>query len=127
MNVNHATRIGTAGDPFAKVNGVNGDRDATRHQQALEVAHQFEEIFVTMMVQSFRKAQLSDGGGMFGSSVGSSTYEQWFDQHMSEHLAKNSGIGIADTLIRDFQRLGVLPKAEQYTKTTQAKGVNHVA
>jgi Rod binding domain-containing protein len=124
MNVNHASRIGTAGDPFAK---VNGDKDATHHQQALEVAQQFEEIFVTMMVQSFRKAQLSDEGGLFGSSVGSNTYEQWFDQHMSSHLAKNSSIGIADTLIRDFRRLGALPKEEHGTRTMQTTGVNHVA
>lgn len=124
MNVNYTGRIGTTDGSVTK---VNGSQDAEELQKALDVARQFEEFFVRMMVQSFRKAQLSDEGGMFGNSVGSSTYEQWFDQHMSEHLAKNSGIGIADTLIRDFQRLGVLPKAEHGTKTTQAKGVNHVA
>lgn len=114
MNINQTQKLGS----------VTAEQ---RQLKAIETAHQFEAIFTQMMVQSFRKAQLSDDGGMFGSSVGSSTYEHWFDQHMSAHLAKNSGIGIADTLIRDFQRLGVLPKAEHGTKTTQAKGVNHVA
>ena len=60
---------------------------------------------------------------MFGKSVGSGTYQAWFDQHMSEHLATNSNIGIADTLIRDFRRFGELPKQEQ----EPARRITHVA
>lgn len=121
MNVNYTGRIGTTDGSVTK---VNGSQDAEELQKALDVARQFEEFFVRMMVQSFRKAQLSDEGGMFGNSVGSSTYEQWFDQHMSEHLAKNSGIGIAASLIRTLRRHGELPMAEQ---TTDKPGVIHVA
>ncbi len=88
------------------------DQDAQKHQKALEVAHQFEEIFTKMMVQSFRKAQLDDEGGMFGDSVGSDTYEQWFDEHMARHLTKTNDIGIADSLIRDLRRHGELPAEE---------------
>ena len=95
-----------------------------KQQKAIETAHQFEAIFTQMMVQSFRKGQLSDEGGMFGDSVGSDTYEQWFDEHMSKHLAKNSGIGIAESLIRTLRRHGELPMAEQ---TTDKPGVTHVA
>ena len=124
MNVNYTSGISPA-DGF--ITKVSADKAADKHQEALRVARQFEEIFVGMMVQSFRKSQLNDEGGMFGSGVGSSTYEQWFDQHMSTHLAKNSSIGIADTLIRDFRRLGVLPKAGHDTKPTPTTGVNHVA
>jgi len=124
MNVNLTSGMNTADSPITK---VSADKDASKHQEALRVANQFEEIFVGMMVQSFRKSQLSDEGGMFGGGVGSSTYEQWFDQHMSTHLAKNSSIGIADSLIRDFRRLGVLPKPEHNTKPTLTTGANHVA
>ncbi len=102
---------------------------AQKPQKALEVAHQFEEIFTKMMVQSFRKAQLSDEGGMFGDSVGSDTYEQWFDEHMARYLGKTNGIGIADTLIRDLRRHGELPEIEPgaQKKGTQTMGVTHVA
>ncbi len=88
------------------------DPSPQKQLQAVQVARQFEEIFVRMMVQSFRESCLGDEGGMFGTSVGSGTYEQWFDQHMSSHLARNSNIGIAEALIRDFQRLGELAKGE---------------
>lgn len=105
VNVDNTTPINTA--------------EAEKHARALKVAQQFEEIFVGLMVESLRKSQLTDGGSMFGSSVGSNTYEQWFDQHMSEHLAKTTSIGIRETLVREFQRTGELPPKD--------KGVNHVA
>ena len=95
--------------------------EAQKHAQALKVAEQFEEIFVGLMVESLRKSQLTDGGSMFGSGVGSNTYEQWFDKHMSEHLAHTTSIGIRETLIREFQRTGELPDP------AKDKGVNHVA
>jgi peptidoglycan hydrolase FlgJ len=115
MNINDLNGTGTAPDAVTK---LGEDKNAEKYQRAIKVAHQFEEIFLNMMVQSFRKSQLDDSGGMFGNSPGSSTYEEWFDEHMSAHLAKSTTIGIADTLIRDFRRLGELPKAE---------GVDHVA
>jgi Rod binding domain-containing protein len=105
VNINNTTPVGTA--------------EAQRQAQALKVAQQFEEIFVGLMVQSLRKSQLGNDGGMFGSSVGSNTYEQWFDKHMSEHITKTTSIGIRDTLIREFRRNGELPPA--------GKEINHVA
>lgn len=116
-----STKLHTGG--VKKTTSIKGNAQASRQQKAYDVARQFETFFVRLMVENFRKAQLSEDGGMFGKSVGSNTYQHWFDQHMSEHLAKNSTIGIADTLIRDFRRLGELPKQEQ----EPARRITHVA
>ena len=56
MNVNYTGRIGTTDGSVTK---VNVGQDAEELQKAFDVARQFEEFFVRMMVQSFRKAHAS--------------------------------------------------------------------
>ena len=123
VNTSLAESVNTRVTKSVNTKLTNRDSDAETRKKAIEVAHLFEEFFVQMMVESFRKSQLSEDDGMFGKSVGSNTYEQWFDQHMSKHIAKSSSIGIAATLIRDFQRLGQMPPE----KGSENGKVNHVA
>ena len=77
--------------------------------QARATARQFEEVFVRMMLQEMRKSVSTDAeGSLFGSGPGSSTYEGWFDTHMAEHLTGNRGIGLADVMIEQWQRRGLV-------------------
>lgn len=82
-----------------------------RRAEALRVARQFEEVLVQTLVHSLRQsAQLGgEGGGMFGTGPGADTYAEWFDQHLAGNLTEHGGIGIADVLMREFERWGQIP------------------
>ncbi len=78
--------------------------------KALKTANQFEQIFVQMMLQGMRKtSEMAGGEGLFGDGPGNDTYTQWFDNHLAEHLSKNGGLGIADTLMKEFGRWNQIP------------------
>ena len=86
-------------------------------QEARTVANQFEAIFAQSMISGMRKtADMGDGEGMFGKEPGADTYAQWFDTHMSSFLSKNGQLGVADILMKEFERLGQVPAAEQPDK-----------
>lgn len=93
-----------------------------KRASALQLAHQFEELFVQQMVGSLRQAAQIGGeeSGMFGSGPGSDTYAQWFDQNLSQQVARGSNLGIADLLMRDFERNGEIPKAPKSTPRLHA-------
>ncbi len=68
--------------------------------QALQVAaRQFESLFVQMMLKSMRQASFGDP--LF-DSTSSRFYREMFDQQLSVDLAKTSGLGIADMLVRQL-------------------------
>jgi flagellar protein FlgJ len=91
------------------------DRNAlTPRQRAEATAHQFEAIFTQQMVQVMRQATGTLGEeGMFGSGPGSGTYEDWFDQNMARSLSDGGRLGIAEAMLRDWERYGAIPTADQ--------------
>ena len=90
---------------------ATGPRNPLR-AEALDTARQFEQIFIQQMLEGMRKSTNIPGGdGMFGDGPGNDTYAQWFDNHMSEHLSKNGNMGIADTLMSEFERWNQIPPA----------------
>ena len=98
--------------------------------KAQRVAVQFEEIFTRQMMEAFRKSAVdSEGGGIFGKGTGSSTYENWFDEHMAHHMSARGRIGIADTLMRYFDRLNYFGDSEQAKGGQKPQGgmINAVA
>jgi Rod binding domain-containing protein len=102
-------RIGLTDKSLLHPGNVVEDKRAS----ALKLAHQFEELFVQQMVGSLRQASQIGGeeSGMFGSGPGSDTYAQWFDQNLAQQVARGGNLGIADLLMRDFERNGEIPKA----------------
>lgn len=68
-----------------------------------EVAKQFEQIFLDMMMQSMRKANDSfvDEDNPFSSSD-VSFYQGMYDQQMTMELAKNNGIGLSDLIVKQL-------------------------
>lgn len=70
-----------------------------------EVARQFESLFTRMMLKSMRDAVGPDP--MFGSDQ-QQMYQGMFDDQLAVQLSKGRGLGLADMLIRQLQRQGVV-------------------
>ena len=72
-----------------------------RNNDLEEVAQEFESLFVQQMLKSARAAKLADG--VF-SSEAQETYQSLLDQEYSKTLAKNHSFGIAEALVRQFDK-----------------------
>lgn len=108
-------------DSIGNVVNARLERPLTQEQklaQARETAMQFEQIFVRQLVSTMRESSKVDSeeGGMFGSEPGSDTYGDWFDEKIAEQVSKNGKVGIADAVMRDFERWKKLP-AENRART----------
>lgn len=69
-----------------------------------KVAQQFESMFTRMMLKSMRDAAGTDP--MFGSDQ-QKMYQDMADDQLSVQLSKGKGLGLADMLIRQLQKMGV--------------------
>jgi len=69
-----------------------------------QVAKQFESLFAHMMIKSMRDAVGKDP--IFGSDQ-EQMYQSMFDDQLSVEMTRGHGLGLADMLIRQLQRLGV--------------------
>ncbi len=62
----------------------------------------FEGVFISEIVRGLREAfseELAEGGGGFGKGV----YMTWFDQSLSEAIAKAGGLGLKEQLQSSLQ------------------------
>jgi flagellar protein FlgJ len=69
-----------------------------------EVARQFESVFAKMMLTSMRQASSSVGDSLFGSDQ-AEFYQGMFDDQLSLELTKGKGLGLADMLVRQLQKV----------------------
>jgi peptidoglycan hydrolase FlgJ len=84
------------------------------------VAEQFESMFTRMMLKSMRDAVGKDP--MFGSDQ-QEMYQGMADDQLSVQLSKGKGLGLADMLVRQLQRMGVKGAGQASgTQTTGATG-----
>jgi flagellar protein FlgJ len=68
------------------------------------VAEQFEAMFTQMMLKSMRDAVGPDP--MFGSDQ-QQTYQDMADSQLAIQMSKGKGLGLADVLVRQLQKMGV--------------------
>lgn len=66
-----------------------------------EIAQEFESIFVFQMLKSARSAKLAND--IFGNN-GQKTYQSLLDQEYAKTLAKGHNFGIAEALVRQFEK-----------------------
>ncbi len=94
-------------------------RDARAQDPAAlrEAARQFEAVFTRMMLESMRDA--SGGDPMFDSEE-SRFYRDMFDQQLSVELTRGRGLGLADMLVAQVMRSGLVPPGEGGATPTQA-------
>src|ERR1700742_2420837 len=81
------------------------------------VAEQFESMFTRMMLKSMRDAVGKDP--MFGSDQ-QEMYQGMADDQLSVQLSKGKGLGRADMLVRQLQKMGV--KGAGQANGAQASG-----
>jgi flagellar protein FlgJ len=85
--------------------------ESEKRAEALEVARQFEAVFVRTMIGNLRQTAqvMGEDGGLFGSGPGADTYADWFDQNLAEHIGRSGNVGVADVLMREFERWKQVP------------------
>jgi flagellar protein FlgJ len=86
---------------LSKLKRAAGNNDPTAIRT---VAQQFESMFTRMMLKSMRDASGPDP--MFGSDQ-EQMYQGMADDQLSIQLSKGKGLGLADMLIRQLQKMGV--------------------
>jgi flagellar protein FlgJ len=69
-----------------------------------QVAKQYEGVFARMMIKSMRDAVGKDP--LFGSDQ-EDAYQGMYDDQLSIELTKGHGLGLADMLVKQLQRIGV--------------------
>jgi peptidoglycan hydrolase FlgJ len=75
-----------------------------------EVARQFESIFAKMVLSSMRQATFGDS--LFGSDQ-QQFYQGMFDDQLAVELTKGRGLGLADMLVQQLTRAGLVPESPQ--------------
>jgi flagellar protein FlgJ len=64
-----------------------------------KVAQQFEALFLNNILKGMRSGQLAEG--VFDSSQ-SKSYNEMYDQQLSQHLAGKPGMGLADLIVKQL-------------------------
>jgi len=89
---------------LAGLDALKGSAGKSDPAALREVARQFESLFARIMLKSMRDAVGKDP--IFGSDA-EQTYQGMFDDQLAVDLTRGKGLGLADMLIQQLQRLGV--------------------
>ena len=108
----------TANSPtvYTDLSGLSAlKRDAkTQSPEAVrKVAQQFESIFAKMVLSSMRQASFGDQ--LFGSDQ-QQFYQGMFDDQLAVELSKGKGLGLADMLVQQLSRSGLVKGAGDAAK-----------
>ena len=94
---------------YTDVKGLNSLKQAAKAQDPKairEAARQFESLFTRMMLKSMRDANFKDPN--FGSDQ-SDFYQGMFDDQLAVQMSKGHGLGLADMLVQQLTRAGLVP------------------
>jgi flagellar protein FlgJ len=89
---------------FAGLDALKGQAAQNDPAALRAVAKQFESLFARLMIKSMRDASGSDP--IFGSDQ-QKMYQGMFDDQLSLEITKGKGLGLADMLVQQLQRMGV--------------------
>jgi peptidoglycan hydrolase FlgJ len=82
-----------------------------------EVGKHFEAMFIQMMLKSMRDA--TPGDPLFGNKEGD-LYRDLFDKQISESMASQGSMGLADIIVKQLQHNAQLQEAKSSAVTQQA-------
>ena len=102
-----------AGLAALKKSARSNDPEALR-----AVAKQYESLFARMMIKSMRDAVGKDP--IFGSDE-EQTYQGMYDDQLSIEMTKGHGLGLADMLVRQMQRLTGGSRTDASDKTDSSR------
>lgn len=87
---------------FAGLAALKKSARANDPEALRQVAKQYESLFARMMIKSMRDAAGKDP--MFGSDEAQS-YQEMYDDQLSIEMTKGHGLGLADMLVSQLQRV----------------------
>ena len=97
---------------FSALASLRNDARAQDPAALKEAARQFESLFTQMLLKSMRDANRGFGeDSLFGSQQGD-FYQDMFDDQMAMHLSKGEGLGLADMLVQQLTRSGLVKSAD---------------
>ena len=98
----------TDANVYTDVKGLNSLKQAAKTQDpkaVREAARQFESLFTRMMLKSMRDANFKDPN--FGSDQ-QDFYQDMFDDQLAVQMSKGHGLGLADMLVQQLTRAGLV-------------------
>jgi flagellar protein FlgJ len=93
---------------FGALSALKRDAKADSGKALRGVAQQFESLFTEMMLKSMRAAKVGD---TTTDTQEMDFYQGMFDQQLAVSLSKGKGIGLADMLVQQLTRSGLVPTA----------------
>jgi len=117
-----ATSASAAADTYTNFAGLQALKHAAGKNDPAairKVAQQFESMFTRMMLKSMRDAVGTDP--IFGSDE-QKTYQGMYDDQLAVQLSKGRGLGLADMLVKQLQKLGVQAAGAAATGATGPAG-----
>lgn len=101
MEIGNITPYIPAQDNTSKLSGkltsAYTDKDDAKLK---ETCQEFESLFINMMMKEMRKTVPESE--LLSSSFATDTYQEMFDEEISEAASKGNGIGIADAMYRQI-------------------------
>jgi flagellar protein FlgJ len=112
----------SAADTYTDFSGLQAlKRAAAKNDPTAvrKVAQQFESMFTRMMLKSMRDAVGTDP--IFGSDQ-EKMYQGMYDDQLALQLSKGRGLGLADMLVRQLQRLSAASASPAASSAPSASG-----
>jgi flagellar protein FlgJ len=119
-----ASSASTAADvytDFAGLAALKKDAKTDDPETLRAVAKQYEGMFARMMIKSMRDAVGKDP--IFGSDEENS-YQEMYDDQLSIEITKGKGLGLADMLVHQLQKLSGGSKPDTTQSTAQGAGAH---
>ena len=106
---------------FRSLDALKRGAQAQDPQALREAARQFESLFARMMISSMRAASFGDS--LFSSDQ-HEFYQSMFDDQLAVELTRGRGLGLADMLVEQLTRAGLVatpsaPETQQPADGTQ--------
>ena len=100
-DINKAKQANIETDNFKQTldNAINSGQD----DELKEACTEFESYFLNMMFKSMRKTVVSNGG-ILGKSNAEKIFQDMLDEQMTDKMAKQGGIGLADMMYKQLSR-----------------------
>lgn len=100
-DINKAKQASIETDNFKQTldNAINSGQD----DELKEACTEFESYFLNMMFKSMRKTVVSNGG-IFGKSNAEKIFQDMLDEQMTDKMAKQGGIGLANMMYKQLSR-----------------------
>ena len=107
MNIKPTSGSGNHNALYTELNELNKiSRLAKDDNEAAlkQVAQQFEQVFMSMLMKSMREANQGFGEDNFLNSSQTQFYQGMLDEQMTMELAQDGGMGLADVLVKQLSR-----------------------